>query len=65
MVGAALDWLFDVFVERAVLSLGAVLLWRLRPGRRTFSEQMERTVPNLVAGGLAWAALIAVVVFVL
>jgi len=64
MVGAALDWLFDVVVERSVLSLGALLIWRLGPRRRTFTEQMERTVPNLVAGGLVWAALIAVVLVV-
>ncbi len=65
MVGVALDWLFDVVCERAVLTLGARVLWALRRGRRPFSEQMERSVPNLLAGLLAWAALVAAVVALL
>ena len=59
MVGAALDWLFDVLCERALLALGARVLWALQLGRRPFSEQMERWIPNVVAGLLLWAAVIA------
>jgi hypothetical protein len=65
MLGAALDWLFDVLVERGLLSLGARLIWIARSRRRSLDEQMEHTLPNLLVGALVWAAVIAVVLALL
>jgi len=56
MTGLALDFLFNVVVERGVLGTGARLLCAWQPGRRTLYEQMERTVPNLAAGSGLWTA---------
>ena len=58
MVGVVLDWLFDMLCERALLWVGACLLWALQLGRRPLSEQMEHAIPNVVAGLALWAALI-------
>jgi len=61
MTGLALDLLFNLVVERGVLGVGAAVLCALRPGCRSPSEQMERTGPNLAAGGCLWAAVVVVV----
>ena len=64
MVGAALDFLFDVLCERALLAVGARTLWVLQLGRRPLGEQMQHSVANVTAGLLLWAGLIAGVIAV-
>lgn len=59
MTGLALDFLFNLVVERGVLELGARLLCALRPGRRSLDEQMEQTGPNLAAGLALWTTVAA------
>ena len=61
MTGLALDLLFNLVVERGVLELGARVLCALRPGRRSLTEQMEQTGPNLAAGAGVWAVVIVLV----
>jgi hypothetical protein len=58
MWGAALDLLFNVVVERALLGAGARVLWLLQLGRVPLEEQLQRTGPCLCAGALAWLALL-------
>jgi hypothetical protein len=62
MWGLTLDLLFDWVVERGLLALGARILWALRLGRVPLTDQMERTVPNLAAGLVAWGLLVTLLV---
>jgi hypothetical protein len=63
--GVVFDLVFDVLVEHLVFGLGGRTLWALRLGRVTLTDQMQATVPNLVAGLSIWCGLVALVVLAL